>query len=232
MTIKRFLIFQFLLMSAIMLTAQTPVKRNPGDFSVVTVTGKIRVELYKADSSGLVIETSETSPENVITESDGYELSIHLKTNTPKNAEIRVLVYYKMIKALNVAAQGLIVSPDVLQGESVDFDAKSGGKMELKLEVNTLQADVRQGAILVFGGVVEKQTISVNTGATYSAYELEARDTYVKASSGGKAKVIARRIIDATANAKGYIGYRGDPVSTFIKTNLGGEIANFKEEDQ
>ena len=113
--------------------------------------------------------------------------------------------------------------------ESVEVLSKAGGKMELKLKLTSLEAVVKQGGILVFSGEVEKQTIEVLTGGTYSGYELEARDSYVKAVSGGKAKVVANRIIDATANSKAFIGYTGDPVSSFIKTNLGGEIAHHKE---
>ena len=214
------------------LIAQKPIKRDPGNFTALAATGNIRVELYKSDRTGLSIETTGTSSENVLTENDGRELSLRLKTNTPKDAEVRIKVYYTSLDQLSVHAQALITGPDVLEGQNVNFIARTGGKMELKLELSSLSADVRQGAILVFKGNVEKQTIDVNTGGTYSAYELESRDTYVKAFSGGKAKVVARRVIDATANLKGFVGYKGKPVSTVVKTNMGGEIANYSEDDQ
>ncbi len=229
--IRSFLFFSLLLLD-FSLSAQETAERNTGSFTALSVIGNLRVELYKSDTSRILIEAAGTLPENVVTEMDGNELTIRLKTNTPKDATIRVLVYYKKLESLTVQSHGLITGPEVITGDNVDFEARSGGKMELKLDLTSLNASVIQGAILVFSGNVEKQTISVNTGATYSGYELEARDTYVKASLGGKAKVVAHRIIDATSNFKGYIGYKGEPVSTYIKTNMGGEIANFREEEQ
>ncbi|HYW94700.1 MAG TPA: head GIN domain-containing protein [Bacteroidales bacterium] len=228
-SIKRIVLLTALVSLPVFLSAQEPVKRDPGNFKGLSVIGNIRVELYKSDTSQLVIETMGTSPENVITENDGGNLSLRLKTNTQKDARVKIRVYYSHLDQLDVQAQALITSPEVIEGDTIAFTAKSGGKMELKLGLKTLSAEVRQGAILVFTGNVEKQTIEVNSGATYSAYELEARDTYVKAASGGKAKVVARRIIDATATLKGFIGYKGEPVSIYVKTNLGGEIVNFKE---
>ena len=214
------------------LSAAQTEERNVGSFNSLAVTGNIRVELYKAKNPSLVIEIDGTTSENVISENEDQRLSLRLKTNTPKEAKIRILVYYTDLNALEVQAQALITSPDTLSGSTFTFDAKSGGKMELKLNITEVTADVRQGAILVFTGRVEKQTIVTNTGGTYSAYQLEARDTYVKAVAGGKAKVVARHIIDATASAKGFVGYFGDPVSTFTKTSLGGEIANFRNDTE
>ena len=210
------------------LRAESHVTRDPGDFVALAVAGKIRIELYHSGRNSLEIETTGTTPDNVLIENDDQKLTIRLKTNTPKEARIKVKVYYTSLQELDVQARGLITSPEILKGEEMDFEAKSGGKMELDLYLNKLSAEVSQGAILVFSGKVEKQTIAVNTGGTYSSFPLEARDTYVKAATGGKAKVTARRVIDANANIKGYIGYQGEPVSKLEKTSLGGEIVHVK----
>jgi len=103
--------------------------------------------------------------------------------------------------------------------------------MELELDIKNIEADVKQGGILVFTGKTNRQKIEVNTGATYSAYKLSAEDTYVVANAGSKAKVCASRIIDVTSNTKSYVGYIGVPVSVITKTNLGGVIASFATEE-
>jgi len=92
--------------------------------------------------------------------------------------------------------------------------------------LKSLEAEAKQGGSIVFKGTVEKQNDSVSTAGAYSAYELLSQDAYVVANSGGKAKVSVSRIIDANASSKAFIGYQGKPVSTYIKTNLGGEIAH------
>ncbi len=219
----------FLFFSSALLGSDT-ITREPGNFTRLEVTGKIRVEIYQSENPYVEILAEGTSPENILTEIKGEALSIRLKTNTEKEATIKILVYYSTLKSLKIGAQGLITSPETITGKSLSLEAITGGKMELKLAMEHLDALVKQGAILVLRGEVEKQVINVNTGSTYSAYELEAQDTDVKALSGGKAKVRAGRTLDATANLGGYVGYKGNPESSFIKENLGGEIEEFSEE--
>ncbi len=215
-----------LVLAPFSLRAADPENRDPGSFVALSVSGRIRVELYHSASPLLEIETTGTSSENVLTENDGRELSIRLKTNTPKDARVKVKVFYTQLEDLEVQAHALITSPETIRGESMNFEGRSGGKMELNLDLTSLMAEVGQGAILVFSGKTEKQTIAASTGGTYSSFPLEALDTYVKATSGGKAKVVAQRTIDATASVKGYIGYRGEPGNKHEKTSLGGEIVH------
>ncbi len=228
---SHFLLILSLLFISTTLFSQESEIRETDNFYALSVVGNIRCELYKAEKPSIELIVKGTGFDNIITENDAGRLSIRLKTNTPKQAEIKIKLSYTSLEEISVQAQSLVLSPEIIETESLIFTAKGGGKMELKLKLSSLEASVKQGGILVFSGEVEKQTVEVLTGGTYSGYELEARDSYVKASSGGKAKVVALRIIDASANSKGFIGYKGDPVSTFTKTNLGGEIAHQKLDD-
>ena len=210
--------------------AQEAYTRETGNFSTLSVTGNIRVEIYPSDSPSLEFTVKGASPEDVITEKKDKELSIRLKSNASKDAVIKVKLFYTELEKISVQSRALVVSPDTLRADAVVFDARLGGKTELKLKVNTLEAIVRQGGLLVFYGEVDTQTISVASGGTYSAYELEAQETSVRAATGGNAKVVARRMIDADASAKAWIGYKGDPESKKLNTSIGGEIASIKEE--
>ncbi len=227
--IKSILVIISLLLISSFSFSQESEKRDVDNFYSVTVIGNIRCELYKAEKPGLELIIKGTGFENIITENDAGRLSLRLKTNTSKDAEVNILVSYTSLEEINVQAQALVVSPEVLEAENILFTSKAGGKMELKLNLASLEAVVKQGGILVFSGEVKKQNIEVTTGGTYSAFELLACDSYVKAVSGGKAKLVARRIIDATANSKAFISYKGDPVSSSVKTSLGGQIDHNKE---
>jgi hypothetical protein len=224
-----FLVLMLLISFSSSIIAQDTIARDPGDFTALNVTGKIRVELYKSDKPLIKILAEGTSSENILTEIKGNTLSIRLKTGTEVGAGIKFLVYYDKLESIKAEAQCLITSPETLTAKTMSFEAKTGGKMELTVALDYLNALVKQGSILVFRGVVEKQDINVNTGATYSAYELDAQDTNVKALSGGKAKVTANRLIDATANLGGFVGYKGEPESRFINAKLGGEIENVED---
>ncbi len=221
----------FLISIAITASAQESFSRKLPAFNGISAIGKMRVEIYKSDTTGVELVLSNVAPENIITEVTDNALSIRLKTDTSKDAIIKVKVYYTQLSDILVAVNTLLLSPEIISAENMSFTARSGAKMELELDVKNIVADVKQGGILVFTGKTTRQEVSVNTGATYSAYKLQAEDTYVKANSGSKAKVCASRIIDATSNTKSYVGYIGVPISVYIKTNLGGVIASFANED-
>jgi hypothetical protein len=212
--------------------AQETFNRKVDGFSGISLSGNIRVELYKADASRLEITVKDLPADNLITEVKNGKLSIRLKTGSNKNAVVKVKVYYSVLENLTVYLSGLITSPEVITGKRIDFIAHSGGKMELELKLEELKADVDLGAILVFKGEVTKQQISVITGGTYSAFQLKAQDSKVKAGTGGKAKVKASRIMDAISNSGGYIAYIGDPATETIKTSLGGEIKKYKTDEE
>ncbi|MCB8995256.1 MAG: DUF2807 domain-containing protein [Bacteroidales bacterium] len=230
-TLKNLSVILFISLLSSGLNAQDTISRNIPDFHSLNVMGKMRVELYKSESCRAELILYKVPSENIITEVTNGSLSIRLKTDTNKDAIIKLLLYYTDLSEISVSANSLVVSPGPIKADTISFIARSGAKAELDLDVKNLMADVKQGAILVFTGKTSRQDVSVNTGATYSAYKLQSEDSYVKASSGSKAKLCASRIIDATSNTKSYIGYIGTPVSVYIKTNLGGEIASFATED-
>lgn len=223
------IVFSFLTFTSF---SQIKETRDINSFSGIHVIGNIRCEIFPAEKEKVEIIVSGSETDNIITEKKDGILSLRLKTNTPREANIKIKVYYNSLNTLISQAQALIINKDTLNARHIDFEAKGGGKMELLLNLESLSADVKQGGILVFSGIVDNQNITVTTGGTYSAYKLQAKDSYVKTSSGGKAKVIARRIIDASANTKSFIGYIGNPVSTYIKTNLGGQIEHTLETEE
>jgi hypothetical protein len=225
-----FLLLSFLTIHLVS-NAQETITRALPDFHGLSVMGKMRVELYKSDTSRIDLIISNMAAENLISEVKDSVLSIRLKTDTNKSAVVKIRVFYSGLSDITVASNALVVSPETITAEALSFTARSGAKMELDLDINKITADVKQGAILVFSGKTKRQDISVNTGATYSAYKLLAEDTYVTANAGSKAKVCASRIIDVSSNTKSYVGYIGVPVSVFSKTNLGGVIASFANED-
>jgi hypothetical protein len=209
--------------------SQEKTTREPGNFSELNVTGEIRVELYKSEKPYIEIISEGISSGDIVTEIKGNKLDVKMKTSIPKNARFTIMVYHTGLEKIEVQSRSLVTGSEVLKAENISFDATTGGKIELEVDIENLEANVRQGAIIVLNGKVEKQEIGVSTGGTYSAYELEARDSYVKAVTGGKAKVTAHRVIDAQSNLKAFIGYKGNPVSSNLNTSLGGEILQIED---
>jgi hypothetical protein len=230
-TFPGILITLVILMFSFQASAQETVKRNLEKFDRIYVQGNIRVELYKSDSPALEANLKNLPEDNLITEIKEGQLNIRLKTGSNKDAEVRIRLYYNDLNDLTVSSKGLITSGEVIKGDKMSFTGKSGGKIELEINLDELVAEVYQGALFELKGSVNKQEVTANTGATYSAYSLEAKESRVKALAGAKAKVKASKLIEASASTGGYIGFIGDPENDLSKTSLGGTIRKYKDEE-
>ncbi len=229
--------FRFLLLFIVLtgslsfsLLGQNRITRELEPFGKIAVTGKIKVELVHSETNQMSITVRDGSPDKVIAEVVKEELRIRLKPELGSDAEISVRIPYNHLYGLEASAGATISSRDVLKEKDLTFNILSVGKIELNVEAENIDASVSQGGDLILYGTTNTLNVNASTGGNFLGYDLESKDTYVKAGSGAQAKVIARRIIDATANTKGYVGYKGEPVSTYVKTSFGGEIANFRDE--
>jgi hypothetical protein len=167
-------------------------------------------------------------PEDVSLEFKNGELRIWIRPSISKDDNIAIKLPYSKLNKIQASAGAVINSARDLEANDLDLHAKSGGKIELSVEVGSINAKVTQISDIILYGLAVSQNVSVGTGGNYLAYDLDCQDTYIKVSSGSQGKVTASRKIEATANSKAFIGYIGDPVSTYTKTSLGGEISAFK----
>ena len=231
MKIKCTLFFSIILLSNLIFSvAQEPVIKYLKNFNSLYVNGNIKVEIYPSDSPGIGLVVKNTSPDNIVYEIKDFTLNLRLKTNTPKDADVIIKVYYKILNEIFVTSGAFVISDIPIKGKAITFIARMGGKIDLQINMSSLEASVSLGSVVTVSGNVQKQIVNTATGGIYSAYQLESADTHVKASTGATAKVIAGRLIDATASLGGSIGYKGNPVSTYFKTNLGGEIKNYDDD--
>ena len=122
-------------------------------------------------------------------------------------------------------------SDDTLTFTDIEFNALTGGKIELNVNVKHIKAKVVQGSDIILYGKSETQHVSANTAGNYLAVNLECNDSYVKSQAGSIVKVVARRLLDANATTKGFIGYKGLPESLYDKSSVGGEIKHYEDSD-
>ena len=80
------------------LVAQESVTRKLDDFYSLKATGDMRVEIFPSDKTYAEVFYAGTTPEKVITEVKNFELNIRLRTDTPKDAKIRIVLYYSRVE--------------------------------------------------------------------------------------------------------------------------------------
>ncbi len=194
-------------------------------FDAVTATGNFEVVLQPAETERAVLEVNSAAQDEVSIKVVRGELRINfLNSLIYKNYSAKVTVYYKTLRSVKGLAGARISATSPLRGDKIDLRAGSGAFVELALEVNAMEGSATEGGALRLSGIAETQRASAASGGQYEAFDLQAQRTYVRASLGGHAKVVALKAIEATAHTGGSIEYRGDPEESNVRNIITGDI--------
>ncbi len=197
-------------------------------FKLLDVKGNIHLELISSDKTQLEF-VGDTVPEQLsIQWSDG---TLSLKTNTEikKTPAIQVKLYLKSLSDLEFTRGAVVQSADTLKVSILTLKADTGGKAELTIDADSVSAKVNQGSDIILRGSTRSQSIHAITMGNYLAYELEAKNTWVKANTGAQVKVNASGLLDINATSKATVGYWGEPEQKKIKTSVGGEVIQLSD---
>ncbi len=213
--------------------SQLVEKRELREYDKIEVFGNFDVELFKGtiDELEVILETDQIEFSQVKTEVVEKTLKIKMSTDLfSPSSNVKIKVPFQQIREITSRGGSDVICRGMMKGDKIEFHAISGGDIYLEVELNTLDARVGQGSLIVLEGKTGSQEIKVSSGGTYSAFKLDSEKTYVKAVTGGKAKVQAAELLSANVSTKGYIGYKGNPDKKKINTRLGGIVELSKEE--
>ena len=200
-------------------------ERTLDSFKIVNVFGNMEVQLIKADKERMVINSQEVEVSKISSRVEKNELRISMNNDLfSASKKVTIKLYYKSLVEINSTGGASIVSEDIIKADKLNFNAASGGNISLNLDVNILEASVGQKSVISLQGNVNYQKVSANLGGTYDAFELICDDAVVKANTGGKVKVYAAKLLDASAVTKGYVGYKGKPEKKNFDKSTGGDI--------
>lgn len=205
------------------LYAQDVRKLQP--FDEILVTGDIEVLLQKGEEESATVEANGISADKVSVFVKNGKLKVQLIDGFfYKNVDVNVVVTYRSLRLVNGMAGSRIKSDAVIEADLFAAKAGSGAQVELAVKVNSLSAMASEGGELELRGTTTSQNATASTGGVYSALDLQCDQTEVRASTGGKAKVVALKSLDASVNTGGEVAYSGDPEVRNTRNLLAGEI--------
>ena len=205
------------------LTAQSYILPTAFPFEKVKVSGNIHVQFVVSDSMLLQFE-GDTVPEQLnIAWSDSI-LTLKSPTELNKMPAIQVKLYHTGLSGLEITRGALVQSADTLLIHTLSLRVETGGKAEFAIATDSLSARVNQGADIILRGFTRSQLIHAKTAGNFLGYELEAENTWIKASTGAQVKVKSSKFLNASANTTAFVGYLGMPVHTSFKNGTGGTI--------
>lgn len=194
-------------------------------FDEISATGNIKVTLRPGDTEKAVIETYGVPEDDVNVYVKGQTLKISMINSLFRdNSEVKAVVYYKKLRSIRANAGAEVESTAVIEGDYLEAQATSGGILELEINVNKLESNATEGAIVWLKGKADSQKARATTGGQLEALEVECNNTYARAGTGGIVEVTALENLDAYANLGGEIHYSGDPQLKGNRKFLGGEV--------
>ncbi len=204
---------------------QAQDERKLDYFDAISATGDIEVTLIPGDEAKAVIYAEGISEDDISVFTKGKTLKIQLIEGLFKDFEqARVEVTYQQIRAIKANAGAKVYASTPLKGDQLNLRAASGAHMKVIVDVNALEAEAFEGAVIDIEGSTENQEATAATGGQYLALSLQCERTFVKANTGGKAEVVANKRLDANANTGGSIGYTGDPAEKNTRSLISGGI--------
>jgi len=205
------------------LYAQDVRKLQP--FDEILVTGDIEVLLQKGEEESATVEANGISADKVSVYVKGGKLKVQLIDGFfYKNVDVNVVITYRSLRQVTGNAGSRIKSDAVIETDLFSAKAGSGAQVELEIKVNSLSAMASEGGELELSGTTASQNASATTGGQYRALNLQCDQTEVRASTGGKAVVVALKSLDASVNTGGEVAYSGDPEVRNTRNMLAGEI--------
>jgi hypothetical protein len=205
------------------LVAQSTYKLDA--FDEISITGNIEVVLQKADEEKAVVEAFGIPEDKLNIGVRGQVLKLSLLNSVfYKNDRVKVTVFYKKLRSVRAHAGADVEATAPLEADLLELRATSGAEVLLEIKADKLEAGATEGGILQVRGEVESQKASAATGGQYLSLELNCKNTYARAGTGGALKVVALESLDASANLGGSIEYKGEPDERNRKTVLGGNV--------
>jgi hypothetical protein len=196
------------------------------DFDELVVTGNVEVILEKGATNKISFRVENAEEGDLYAGVSRGALKIKLNDGLYKKDEkAYVTLTYQTLRTIKSNAGSYITSREAITIDKLVTKAHSGSRIELELNVNAVQGGAYEGGVLELSGIAESQKMKANTGGIYEGFELECERSFIKASTGGEARVVANQKLDARASLGGVIEYRGQPEELSQSTSLGGSIS-------
>lgn len=202
--------------------------RTVAPFEAVSASGDVQVILREGTQEKVEVyaEGIDEDQVDIFVRRNGLRIQL-LNLKSFRDKDVKVYVTYKRLYGVKAGAGARVYSEGLITTDRLSARAVTGGELSLEVATQSLEAHAGEGAILAVSGSTDTLEVNVSTGGHFEGEELEANRSYVRAGTGGIARVVAREALDASANLGGQIYYIGQPTEKSTRTLLSGEIRKY-----
>jgi hypothetical protein len=227
------IIFIYALFVSIIITAQSTVTENLGDFTILKVYNGIEVELIKGTEQRLEITGNKSEMVKIKNVDNTLKLALPFSLKPANNAaegEVLIKLYYsKNINIIDGNEGATITSKDFNQ-DNIELNAQERAFINITTKTNYLTVRAISGGIIKVSGTAKNQEVDADLYGIYHGFNLiAAGNSTVKAGTGARAEVNAGKTLNAKVSFGGAIFYKGDPTVVKDKKVIGGIIEKRNE---
>lgn len=205
------------------ITAQEPITKTVGEFSMLKAYDLISIELVKSDENR--VEISGKNAKDVVVVNKNGKLKIRMNLEEIfDGGDTQITLYYTNLDAIDANEGAYIFSKDKIDQYELNLNAQEGGKINLNLEVKVAELRAVTGGIIELSGKTNNQDVSIGTGGVFKGKEFESTTTSVAIRAGGEAEIYASELVDVKIRAGGDVYIYGDPNTVNESRALGGRI--------
>jgi hypothetical protein len=210
---------------ALFVVAAFAVKGQSIDrYEELRIVSGLEVHIENGSENEIIITGSDADKINVSSEDGKVRLSVSLSgLLEERNYDIKVVVK-DSIEVIDIN-QGSQVSLNAnLDQKKIEVRVQEGATFDGRLETGLVVLRAVSGGSINIQGLATMLKLTVNTGASVDAFDLNCSNADVMAMSGGIAQVSVYNILNAQVKFGGSIEYRGQPEVLNEKKVLGGSI--------
>jgi hypothetical protein len=193
-------------------------------YEELRIVSGLEVHIENGLENEVIITGSDADKINVSNEDGKVRLSVSLSgLLEERNYDIKVVVK-DSIEVIDIN-QGSRVSLNAnLDQKKIEVRVQEGATFEGRLETGLVVIRAVSGGSINVQGLATMLKLTVNTGASVDAFDLNCSNADVLSMSGGIAQVSVYNILNAQVKFGGSIQYRGQPEVLNEKKVLGGSI--------
>ncbi|WP_340076292.1 head GIN domain-containing protein [Leptobacterium sp. I13] len=204
--------------------SQGKLEKEIGSFDELKVFDGISAELIKSDENKVVITGEDIDKVAIVNNRGRLKIRMEIDKVFGGHKTFAKIYYNGRLSLLDANENASIALEDKIEQVNIELRAQEGGKIEVDLNVQRVDAKTVTGGRITATGYAKNQDITINTGGTYEADKLITEQSTVNVNAGGVAYVNASEYVEASVKAGGTVRIYGKPKVIEKKKFLGGKI--------
>lgn len=204
---------------------QSIVSKLLDAFTSVDLSGKLHVELIRADSAYLKVKLNGTNSNRLAWGVKDGTLKIQLRPGGDKDANGEVKIYYTSLSQIKISGASVSIQGTLTQG-MIDVNMDAGAIFSADLNVKDIYLKIGGNSVANLTGSAKYSTLLASAKSKVNARQLVSQDVRVEAVSSAEAYVQVVERIQIVANTGGAVYYQGEPEIYRSATKMMGTVNN------